>query len=581
MEDLKTLIKSYEDSPDNSQCYQDLVTFCHGKLVDINCQSGDGPMIVRALADSARSVTGREVVVKSDIIRDVVKSNWDSEETVIQVCRLGGNLCFDNPAGRTCILEAEVLDKISNVMEEKLRNDTPSKCWFLVPSLLHNYCNENLGSLTSANKLILIAARHFQNAENKQENIDQVENFVTFLSGLQQHEGKSDLFTEKNIVTSLVHILENFDFESSIVSVLDLLQELFEDEKICNEFVENRVVCAIMKRTEGLCVTESGEAVSEDVASQALDLLALLSSHSCIVPKILTSELDMSLSLWMTSPPSPHHLATAALVAGNMATSDSSVLQLLDTAIPGLLISHVSPGSPGKVLHAVIGCLRNLAVCLAARDKLSQLGLMETSCKLLVSLSSGTDHTVTPKLLSTIRLVTQGKADACMSIGTDVEIVHAIVKIGQYSLVPGLSIEATRLLSSLIRYSKDSEVLRISAVEKVTPLLLNLLNSPHSQLINETLVSLCLLSAPLPPIAEVVEGIDPEFLSNKILEIIDLQEDQCPKEVKYNAFSLIFNIMKWNLNSISEQFKQSGIQEKLSPYESDLAFIGDLKALLI
>ena len=101
------------------------------------------------------------------------------------------------------------------------------------------------------------------------------------------------------------------------------------------------------------------------------------------------------------------------------------------------------------------------------------------------------------------------------------EIVHAIVKIGQYSLVPGLSIEATRLLSSLIRYSKDSEVLRISAVEKATPLLLNLLNSPHSQLINETLVSLCLLSAPLPPIAEVVEGIDPEFLSNKILEIID------------------------------------------------------------
>lgn len=161
------------------------------------------------------------------------------------------------------------------------------------------------------------------------------------------------------------------------------------------------------------------------------------------------------------------------------------------------------------------------------------------------------------------------------------EIVQAIVKIGQYSLVPGLSIEATRLLSSLIRYSKAPEVVRICAAEKVTPLLLNLLNSPHSQLLNETLVALCLLSAPLPPITEVVEGTDPEFLSTKILEIIDLEEDKCPKEVKYNAISLIFNIMKWNLNSISEQFKQSGIQEKLSPYESDLAFIGELKALLI
>jgi len=581
MEGLETLIKNYEDAPDNSQCYQELVTFCRGKIVGNNGNQDDVSRIVEVLADSARSVTGREVVVTSDIVKDVVATNWDSEEIVIQVCRLGGNLCFDNPDGRKCVFEAEVLDKLSRVMDEKQQNDAPSKLWFLIPSFLHNYCHENPRCLGSAHKLIMVAARYFQKVENKHENVDQVDNFVTFLSGLQQHEGKTDLFTEKDIVTSLAHILENFDFESSIVSVLDLLQELFEDEKICDAFVKNRALCALMKRTEGLCVTESGEAVSEDVASQTLDLLALLSSHGSIVPQILTSELDMSLSLWMTSPPSPHHLATAALVAGNMATSDSSVLQLLDTAIPGLLISHVSTGSPGKVLHAVIGCLRNLAVCQAARVKLSELGIVETSCQLLISLSSGTDHTVTPKLLSTIRLVTQGIVDDCRRLGTNVEIVQAIVKIGQYSLVPGLSIEATRLLSSLIRYSKDPEVVRISSAEKVTPLLLTLLNSPHSQLINETLVALCLLSAPLPPITEVVEGIDPEFLSTKIPEILDLQEEQCPKEVKYNAISLIFNIMKWNLNSISEQFKQSGIQEKLAPYESDLAFIGDLKALFI
>ena len=85
--------------------------------------------------------------------------------------------------------------------------------------------------------------------------------------------------------------------------------------------------------------------------------------------------------------------------------------------------------------------------------------------------------------------------------------VQAIVKIVQFCLDPGLSIEATRLLSSLIRYSKDPEVVRISSAEKVTPLLLTLLNSPHSQLINETLVALFLLSASLPPITEVVEEI--------------------------------------------------------------------------
>ena len=159
------------------------------------------------------------------------------------------------------------------------------------------------------------------------------------------------------------------------------------------------------------------------------------------------------------------------------------------------------------------------------------------------------------------------------------EIVQAIVKIGQYSLVPGLSIEATRLLSSLIRYSKDPEVVRISAAEKVTPLLLNLLNSPHSQLLNETLVALCLLSAPLPPITEVVEGINSEFLSTKILEIIDLEEEKCPKEVKYNAITLASNILKWDISSITEQMKQSNLIEKLNSF-SELTLAIEMQQLL-
>ena len=403
MEELQILINNIEDARDDEESYDQLVNFCRAGLTE----KGHQEELIQALADSARSITGRGVVVKSGVVQDVVKTSWDSEEIVIQVCRLGGNICFDHPEGRICILEAGVLDKLADHLEAKLQNNSPSKLWFLTPSLLHNYCHENPSSLRSAEKLVVIAARHFIKVENAEENVEQVENYVTFLSGLQQHEGKTELFIEKNIVNSLVHFLKNFDFDTTIVSVLDLLQELFEDEQICNTFIESGVLCAIMKRTEGLCVTEAGEAVSEDVASQALDLLALLSSHGSIVPQILTSELDMSLSLWITSPPSPHHLATAALVAGNMATSDSSVLQLLDTAIPGLLITHVRPGSPAKVLHAAIGCLRNLAVCPAARDKLSQLGLVEASCQLLVSLSSGTDHTVTPKLLSTLRLVTQ------------------------------------------------------------------------------------------------------------------------------------------------------------------------------
>ena len=139
------------------------------------------------------------------------------------------------------MLEANLLEKLSQVMAEKQLNDSPLKLWFLIPSL-HNYCHENPRCLGSANKLIVVAARHFQKVENKQENVEQVYNFVTFLSGLQQHEGKAELFTEKDIVTSLMHILENFDFES----VLDLLQ----DENFCFVFAENQVLSALIAYDE-------------------------------------------------------------------------------------------------------------------------------------------------------------------------------------------------------------------------------------------------------------------------------------------------------------------------------------------
>ena len=99
--------------------------FCRGKILGNN-GNPDDVQIVQVLADSARSVTGREVVVVSDIVKDVVATNWDSEEIVIQVCRLGGNLCFDNPVGRKCVFEAEVLDKLSGVMNEKQKNYAPS-----------------------------------------------------------------------------------------------------------------------------------------------------------------------------------------------------------------------------------------------------------------------------------------------------------------------------------------------------------------------------------------------------------------------------------------------------------------------
>jgi hypothetical protein len=118
----------------------------------------------------------------------------------------------------------------------------------------------------------------------------------------------------------------------------------------------------------------------------------------------------------------------------------------------------LSPSSPHKLLHAVIGCLRNLLVCQDAREQLIGLFLPEASCQLLQHLSPGSVHTVTLKLLSTVRLVTKAGQASCDRIGRDWTLVQGIVKIAQSSIVPALDIEATRLQSSIISYSKDNIV---------------------------------------------------------------------------------------------------------------------------
>lgn len=173
----------------------------------------------------------------------------------------------------------------------------------------------------------------------------------------------------------------------------------------------------------------------------------------------------------------------------------------------------------------------------------------------------------------------QGRKVESTALGRNEAFLKAVVKIGQFSLVPGLNIEAARMMSSLIRYSKDGEVLSLASSSNATSLMLGLLNSQHSQLLNESLVALCLITAPLPPGPKVVEQIDAEFTSTKIGDLLELDQAKCPREVKFNAITLVHNILKWNIDSVSSYFQN--LASKLEPYKSDLEIVGDIQRMML
>ena len=130
-----------------------------------------------------------------------------------------------------------------------------------------------------------------------------------------------------------------------------------------------------------------------------------------------------SLLAWLDCPASPHHLATAALLTGNISTSGPACLEVMETSAPADILLHLKTENQGKVLHAVLGCLRNLAVCQPARQRLLQLSLADQAGELLVTLSGGQDQTVTGKLMSTLRLVSQDSSETCRQLGSNTDLV--------------------------------------------------------------------------------------------------------------------------------------------------------------
>merc|ERR1719318_1966505 len=407
--------------------------------------------------------------------------------------------------------------------------------------------------------------------ENCQVNEAALESYASYLAGLSDHEGKLQFFSHLPLVQSVVRLLTVSTSEETINTVLELLQDLCEDESLGIVYVDKDLVNILLLKIDSW---------PPELATSSLDVLALLTSHSTILPRILhpTSTLHTAVTTWFTSQPSPHHTATAALIYGNFCTTDTSCLQLLSTTIPPVLVTLLSPSSPHKLLHAVIGCLRNLSVCQAAREQLIGLFLPEASCQLLVHLSTGSDHTVTPKLLSTVRLVTQGDQASCARIGRDLALVQGIVKIAQISIVPALNIEATRLLSSVIRYSKDNVVVENALTVDATPLLLGLMNSPHPQLINEMLVALNLAAANRPPNAKLVEHIDSEFLASKVAEIIEMEN--CPRKIKSNAVTLIHNILEWNFTGVKDNLINSNLKDTIQNFDSESEMLKSILAHL-
>jgi len=531
--ELASLADACRLAPDDPGARAKLIEHCK------EAQQVSSPLL-EALADIARTEEGREAVMVAELLQTLLnraETDFAGEEMALQACRLGGNLCFDSPQGRRLVEEAGLL-RLLTIAVPHLPSP-PGKLWQVLPAFLHNYCADSPACLSSVIDLVHAAALHYSNLQATETDQDEsgiaVEAWSSFLSGLTEHEGKLVLFCKPVVLASLLHMLKLTRDHEVCQALVDLLQDLADDETFSCQALELGLIDLILARIG------SGQ---EDLETACLDLLALLSSHPEALEQMLlpSSPLPPLLSSWLSSG-QPQHVATAALVYGNFCTNDDNCGIVAATSVPATLVTLLHPESDAKVLHAVTGCLRNLAVCRAARESLCSLFLPQAVVELLLHLASTSNHTVTPKLVAALRLVTQGEKAACKQLGQRQDLLACLVSISQFSLVPALAIETARLIASIVRHAEDAATLAFCIQQQgCLPLISSLLNSPHPQLINEAVVVLVLAcsSSPKDP---SLSALDIAFLSSRLAATLSLPT--CPPEIKSNIVRLVSSLVNW------------------------------------
>jgi hypothetical protein len=507
-----------------------------------------------------------------------------SEGCLVELCRLFGNLCYNSDAGRSLVLSLGLLEKILAAMKSLPPGlDLPSsRLVSVVPAFLQNFCISNPGGLSAASDLALYLAGQLRECAD----LEQLGPFLEFLVSVDEVEGGRTLLLQKDpVCLFIVHWIaltgKAESWEQQDPDFLGLISELADNQQTASVLVAHSLNTILVDLIEENCSIRC-DPEDEDKArgtKWACDLLTLLLSH---VESSAVEPLLSRLCMWLDSS-WPCQVSSAALILGNFCTSEASCQQLLQ-ACPGLLeqlAGRLSSDQERPVLHAVAGCLRNLAVCRPLRSRLADVQIDQLAAQLFLSKNAhNCDFTLAFKLLGLLRLLTIENAALCCRLGAWPELLEGLAALSDTAGLQGhLTLEISRLLSCLVRYSKSADVSAAVVTRGGLPSLAALLASPHLQLQNEALVALAVLTGSRPPASRLVEQLRPDQLTLQLAEIL-AANSTAPEEVKWNAALVVSNILAWSLTGVTEAVggSKTPLLSGLKALAADLA--GERKLLV-
>ncbi|PVD39459.1 hypothetical protein C0Q70_02090 [Pomacea canaliculata] len=239
----------------------------------------------------------------------------------------------------------------------------------------------------------------------------------------------------------------------------------------------------------------------------------------------------------------------------SLLVGDAHCKQLVDVGIVEALLSGLAAGDGAEpsftLQHAVLSSLRNLAIPASNKARLLEAGVMRA----VLELKHTEVMAVVFKLLGVLRMLTDGQEAAALALGQDHDFLVCLVD--WCAVEEHAGVKAVRLLASMIKNSKSSQVMRNIVREEGLPHLVSMATSEHLVMQNEALIALTLVASTIPGDAAV--SLKEADLVGTVSGLV--KNKSAPAELLCNVLTLVRSLS--TADNLRQDLVTSGLLEHL------------------
>jgi len=494
--------------------------------------------LLRQLADAARDQNARAVLTSSKELQEYLWPDTLELEAVVEACRLFGNLCYESGAGRSLVINSRIIPvMLTSLRKQSSTELLASRICLVLPSFIQNFVADNPAGIEKVAELLDLLAAHTQH----QDDPDKLSSYVDLLGLLAEEEEGMVAFSAP-VLASCVSMYKLLGDDTDL---LNLLVRIAEQDKLAPQLTSLHT--QVVANLTNSCHQSSGSEIvlKEDVEEKSA---CELNSELLVILLSQTNGKDLDTGFvrdWLASE-SSLLASTALLILGNLCTSDEATQALVTEDLLDQCTRLLQrDDQDDRLLHGLLGCLRNFCVNPKVREQLATRGLHSRLLELSARHLGNTASLL--KIVCILRLLVQSSSEVAGEVGGHNSFVANLVNIltgdrstTSFSAALGqLTVESARLFSSLITATKSRELSGKLLELGVVPVLLSLLSSPHPVLVNQGVLPLCLASSFHPAHPKLCEAMN-SLTFDRLATVLD--NAAMPGEIKENVIKLLLSL---------------------------------------